>query len=94
MTINVTTGEQLATNPGDSWDGTLTDLSQQFDAGVQELNDKLSYCLEQLQKDPGDPKNLAAYQSALSEYNLYRNAQSNVVKVYKDIDAAIIQNFR
>ncbi|MDE1716244.1 EscF/YscF/HrpA family type III secretion system needle major subunit, partial [Chromobacterium amazonense] len=24
----------------------------------------------------------------------YRNAQSNVVKVFKDIDAAIIQNFR
>ncbi|MGL4604468.1 MAG: type III secretion system needle filament subunit SctF, partial [Iodobacter sp.] len=44
--------------------------------------------------NPGDPKNLAAYQAVLSEYNLYRNAQSNVVKVYKDIDAAIIQNFR
>ncbi|EOV2650827.1 type III secretion system needle filament protein PrgI, partial [Salmonella enterica subsp. enterica serovar Typhimurium] len=26
--------------------------------------------------------------------NLYRNAQSNTVKVFKDIDAAIIQNFR
>ncbi|HAW6494818.1 TPA: type III secretion system needle complex protein PrgI, partial [Salmonella enterica subsp. enterica serovar Enteritidis] len=25
---------------------------------------------------------------------LYRNAQSNTVKVFKDIDAAIIQNFR
>ncbi|EFY1913344.1 EscF/YscF/HrpA family type III secretion system needle major subunit, partial [Shigella flexneri] len=25
---------------------------------------------------------------------LYRNAQSNTVKVIKDVDAAIIQNFR
>ncbi|EFF2206283.1 EscF/YscF/HrpA family type III secretion system needle major subunit, partial [Escherichia coli] len=25
---------------------------------------------------------------------LYRNAQSNVVKAYKDLDSAIIQNFR
>ncbi|EER9541209.1 EscF/YscF/HrpA family type III secretion system needle major subunit, partial [Escherichia coli] len=24
----------------------------------------------------------------------YRNAQSNVVKAYKDLDSAIIQNFR
>ncbi|EHP4696095.1 type III secretion system needle filament protein MxiH, partial [Shigella flexneri] len=37
---------------------------------------------------------LAEYQSKLSEYTLYRNAQSNTVKVIKDVDAAIIQNFR
>ncbi|MCV4698100.1 type III secretion system needle filament subunit SctF, partial [Escherichia coli] len=40
------------------------------------------------------PKFLAEYQSALAEYTLYRNAQSNVVKAYKDLDSAIIQNFR
>ena len=33
-------------------------------------------------------------ESALAEYTLYRNAQSNVVKAYKDLDSAIIQNFR
>ena len=76
------------------WDGYLTNLSGQFDTGVATLNEKLKTALEELQKNPGDPKNLAAYQAVLSEYNLYRNAQSNVVKVYKDIDAAIIQNFR
>ncbi|STQ90243.1 type III secretion system major needle protein (YscF/MxiH/PrgI family) [Iodobacter fluviatilis] len=77
-----------------NWNGELTDLSGQFDQGVADLNLKLKEALEELQKNPGKPENLAAYQAALSEYNLYRNAQSNVVKVYKDIDAAIIQNFR
>ncbi|VEB43059.1 type III secretion system needle complex protein PrgI [Chromobacterium violaceum] len=45
-------------------------------------------------RDAIRPKLLAKYQSKLSEYNLYRNAQSNAVKAFKDIDAAIIQNFR
>ncbi|EGJ06158.1 type III secretion system needle filament subunit SctF, partial [Escherichia coli] len=44
--------------------------------------------------NPSDTKFLAEYQSALAEYTLYRNAQSNVVKAYKDLDSAIIQNFR
>jgi type III secretion protein F len=77
-----------------AWNGELTDLSGQFDAGVTELQTALDAALKTLQENPGKPENLAAYQAALSEYNLYRNAQSNVVKVYKDIDAAIIQNFR
>ncbi|WP_019101639.1 type III secretion system needle complex protein, partial [Chromobacterium haemolyticum] len=50
--------------------------------------------LKKLNGNPSNPQLLADYQSKLSEYNLYRNAQSNTVKVFKDIDAAIIQNFR
>ncbi|QBC42525.1 type III secretion system needle complex protein [Iodobacter fluviatilis] len=76
------------------WDGDLTNLSGQFNAGVTNLQTALDAALKKLQDNPGAPENLAAYQASLSEYNLYRNAQSNVVKVYKDIDAAIIQNFR
>ncbi|MDW3538257.1 type III secretion system needle complex protein, partial [Escherichia coli] len=62
--------------------------------GVDDLNQQVEKALEDLATNPSDPKFLAEYQSALSEYTLYRNAQSNVVKAYKDLDSAIIQNFR
>ncbi|VED34036.1 type III secretion system protein [Escherichia coli] len=67
---------------------------QQFDQGVDDLNQQVEKALEDLATNPSDPKFLAEYQSALAEYTLYRNAQSNVVKAYKDLDSAIIQNFR
>ena len=70
------------------------DISKQFDQGVDDLNQQVEKALEVLATNPSDPKFLAEYQSALSEYTLYRNAQSNVVKAYKDLDSAIIQNFR
>lgn len=78
----------------DKWNGFLSDSSAGFDKGVVELNASLDAALEKLKADPSDPQNLAQYQSRLSEYTLYRNAQSNVVKVYKDVDSAIISNFR
>ncbi|WP_208486444.1 type III secretion system needle complex protein [Escherichia coli] len=62
--------------------------------GVDDLNQQVEKALEDLATNPSDPKFLAEYQSALAEYTLYRNAQSNVVKAYKDLDSAIIQNFR
>lgn len=80
----------MATN----WSGYLDDVSLTFDKGVNDLQDQINKSLEELSKRPSDPALLAKYQSKLSEYNLYRNAQSNTVKVFKDIDAAIIQNFR
>lgn len=77
-----------------SWSGYLDDISAQFDTGVQDLQQQVDDALDNLSQKPSDPQLLATYQSKLSEYNLYRNAQSNTVKVFKDIDAAIIQNFR
>ncbi|KMN82985.1 type III secretion protein F [Chromobacterium alkanivorans] len=77
-----------------SKDWTLSDMSGEFDKGVADLQKDLKTALDDLNKNPSNPKILADYQSKLSEYNLYRNAQSNTVKVFKDIDAAIIQNFR
>lgn len=77
-----------------NWSGYLDEVSQTFDSGVNDLQTQITQSLEALSKKPSDPALLAAYQSKLSEYNLYRNAQSNTVKVFKDIDAAIIQNFR
>lgn len=76
------------------WNGYIMDISKQFDQGVDDLNQQVEKALEVLATNPSDPKFLAEYQSALTEYTLYRNAQSNVVKAYKDLDSAIIQNFR
>ncbi|MGL5103452.1 MAG: type III secretion system needle complex protein [Plesiomonas sp.] len=75
-------------------DMTLSGLSSTFDTGTAEIQNELEEALNALSENPSDPQVLAEYQSRLSEYNLYRNAQSNTVKVFKDIDAAIIQNFR
>lgn len=77
-----------------TWNGYLSNKSSTFDNGVAELNEELEKALAKLQVDPSNPELLAIYQSRLSEYTLYRNAQSNVVKVYKDVGSAIITNFR
>ncbi len=67
------------------WNGYIMDISNQFDQGVDD------FLNQQVEKALGDPTNLsilkflAEYQSALAEYTLYRNAQSNVVKAYKDL---------
>lgn len=76
------------------YNGYIDRLSQQFNTGVSTLQQDIDSALEKLASEPTNPSYLAEYQSKLSEYNLYRNAQSNVVKAYKDIDAAIVQNFR
>lgn len=76
------------------WKGYIDTISNMFDNGVNDLNGQVNYYLQELSKNPSDPALLAAYQSKLSEYTLYRNAQSNIVKAYKDLDSSIIQNFR
>ena len=78
-----------------TWEkGYLDGVSREFNTGVEDLQQQVDNALRDLATSPSDPQKLAMYQSKLSEYNLYRNAQSNTVKVFKDIDAAIIQNFR
>ncbi|MGX8940869.1 type III secretion system needle complex protein [Symbiopectobacterium sp. Eva_TO] len=77
-----------------TWDGYLSNKSSTFNNGVTNLNSELDSALKKLAEDPSNPELLAIYQSRLSEYTLYRNAQSNVVKVYKDVGSAIISNFR
>ncbi|XXB84012.1 type III secretion system needle complex protein [Chromobacterium sp. CV08] len=76
------------------WSGYLDEQSAKFDEGVKDMHKQVEDALAALKDKPSDPQLLAQYQSKLSEYNLYRNAQSNTVKAFKDIDAAIIQNFR
>jgi len=76
------------------WNGFLTSQSATFDNHVSKLNSDIQKALEELQKDPSKPENLSKYQALVSEYTLYRNAQSNITKTYKDISSAIISNFR
>lgn len=64
------------------WSGYLDDVSAKFDTGVDNLQTQVTEALDKLAAKPSDPALLAAYQSKLSEYNLYRNAQSNTVKVF------------
>ncbi|ONC26356.1 hypothetical protein AQ914_04555 [Burkholderia pseudomallei] len=75
-------------------DGYLSDLSQGFDNGVVTMQSNMNAALSALQDDPSDPAALANYQSELSEYNLYRNAQSAAVKTMKDTATSIITNYR
>lgn len=72
----------------------IEQLSDNFDTGVVSLQQDLTDSLAALQGDPSDPVLLANYQSTLSSYTLYRNAQSNVVKAMRDIDQAIIANYK
>ncbi|MBP2168813.1 type III secretion protein F [Erwinia toletana] len=76
------------------WAGFLTDTSGKFDSRVVELNSELAAALLALQGDSSDPTLLAKYQSLSSDYQVYRQTQSSVVKSYKDVATAIIANFR
>ncbi|AXE31875.1 EscF/YscF/HrpA family type III secretion system needle major subunit [Chromobacterium phragmitis] len=83
----------MAIDTNFDWSGYLDKTSAGFDK-VSNMQADVEKALNNLKETPSDPTLLAQYQSKLSEYNLYRNAQSNAVKAFKDIDAAIIQNFR
>ena len=73
--------------------GFLSGLSNLFNERVVVKKGALDKALEAVTSDASNPKALADYQAALSEYTLYRNAQSNAVKAYKDVDANTIRNF-
>lgn len=77
-----------------TWDGFLTNQSGQFNDRVSQLNEDVELALMELHADPSNPAVLSKYQALVSEYTLYRNAQSNITKTYKDVSSAIISNFR
>ena len=72
----------------------LDKVSAGFEAGAKSMMEELNKAESALEADPSDPSVLANYQAKLQEYTLFRNAQTSTVKAYKDIGAAIIQNFR
>lgn len=75
-------------------DSYLVNISESFFAGVGSLGAAMDVALKKLTESPSDPSALAGYQAILSEYNLYRNAQTSSVKAMKDIDSSIVSNFR
>lgn len=72
----------------------LDEVSQGFEAGAKKMMEELQKAEIELKADPSNPSVLANYQSKLQQYTLFRNAQTSTVKAYKDVGAAIIQNFR
>ena len=72
----------------------LDDVSVAFETGAANMMEELQEAQTALEADPSDPAVLAKYQAKLQEYTLFRSAQTSTVKAYKDIGAAIIQNFR
>lgn len=75
-------------------DDFLGEQAAAFELGAQKLKDALDKALDDLKKDASDPGLLAAYQTAFSSYTVFRNAQTNTIKGFKDIDMAIIQAAR
>ncbi len=71
----------------------LTTVSDAFSEQVLVKKGDLEAAFAAVTADASDPTALAKYQAALGEYTLYRNAQSNAVKAYKDVDANTIRNF-
>ncbi|OIV47568.1 EscF/YscF/HrpA family type III secretion system needle major subunit [Sodalis sp. TME1] len=80
-----------------AWNGNdwfIDDIAKDFDTGAQTMMQQLENARAELANAPDNPSVLAEFQAKLSEYTLFRNAQSSTVKAFKDIGAAIIQNFR
>lgn len=75
-------------------DDFLGQQSEAFESNAVTLHDALNKALEELQKNASDPGLLAAYQSALGSYTVFRNAQTNTIKTFKDIDMSIVQAAR
>ena len=80
--------------PIDFSDDFLGRQAEAFENGASKLKDALDKALDDLKKDASDPGLLAAYQAAFSSYTVFRNAQTNTIKGFKDIDMAIIQAAR
>lgn len=75
-------------------DDFLGNQSGEFENNATALHTAMNKALEDLQKDPSDPGLLAAYQSTLGSYTVFRNVQTNTVKTFKDIDMSIVQSTR
>lgn len=86
------------TNPLVNTRGFHTDFigaqAQSFETGAVGLKKALDEALAALHADASDPTLLAEYQAAFSSYNVFRNAATNTVKGFKEIDSAIIQAAR
>lgn len=74
--------------------GYLDDLGKRFDGSVVDLHKAMTEALEKLDGKASDPVLLAEFQRKSGDYAVMRSAQSNVVKLMKDVDMGIVSNFR
>lgn len=76
--------------------GFLTAIADKFEVGGKQLFDAEKAARDNLvdENNNSDPAKLAKYQALVSEVTLLRNAQSSTVKLFKDVDATIVANFR
>lgn len=81
-------------NPIEFHDDFLGRQAQGFEDGATGLKTKLDEALAALHEDASDPTLLAAYQAAFSSYNVFRNAATNTIKGFKEIDTAIVSAAR
>lgn len=81
-------------SPIDFVDDFLGRQAAGFELGAQNLKIALDEALAKLKGDASNPTLLAEYQAAFSSYTVFRNAQTNTIKGFKDIDMPIIQAAR
>jgi len=75
--------------------GLMIDTAQAFEVGAGTLfADEITQRADLTTNGTSDPTKLAKYQAIISEISILRNAQSSTVKVFKDMDATIVANFR
>ena len=72
----------------------LGNQADAFEKGAAGLKAELDKALTALHDDASDPSLLASYQAAFSSYNVFRNAATNTVKGFKEVDSAIISAAR
>ncbi|PES54781.1 EscF/YscF/HrpA family type III secretion system needle major subunit [Bacillus thuringiensis] len=71
--------------------GEVEDLkANSFEEAVTTLNKSVSDALNQLTSNPSNPNILTDYSSRLSEYTLYRHAEATTIKMFKEVDSAIL----
>jgi type III secretion protein F len=78
------------TDPIKFHDDFLGKQAEGFEVGATGLKAALDAALAELHGDASSPTLLAAYQAAFSSYNIFRNAATNTIKGFKEIDSAII----
>ncbi|MDN7934734.1 EscF/YscF/HrpA family type III secretion system needle major subunit [Burkholderia metallica] len=79
----------------DVLNGFLVSIYAALEPGIGKLHKKEEELRKKMESGAiSDPALLAQYQAVTSELSLARNAQSSVIKMFKDVDSTIVGNFR